>query len=319
MHNKGPRDGGRVPSLDLPRLVLGLGILGTAAAWDLRTRTVPDGLWVALGMAGLALLGLELAREGQPPELFLLLGGTGLLFLDALWDRRGLASRRPRLAWGLAFGLYATAAGMIIAPGVLLWGESGRWGFLLLLGMPIMILVAYALYALGLVAGGADAKALMAIALMVPRSPVLGPLPLWRPLLLPFPLVALVYWGLLTLPLPLAFLALNAARGDLKFPEALMGYRVSVVDPPRFVWFMDRVEGGQLVRRRLASFMVPPEARGSDPAEEARRLREAGLREAWATPLTPGLAFLAAGYLLAFVLGNPLLPLLNPGQVGTYL
>ncbi len=301
-----------MPLLDLPRLLLGLGILGTAAAWDLRTRTVPDALWIVLGLGGMALLGWELVQEGQPPELFLLLGGTGLLFLDAFWDRGPLASRRPFLSLLLAFSLYGSAGGLIVASGLLLWGEAGRWGFLLLLGMPIMVLVAYGLYASGLLAGGADAKALMALALAVPRSPALGPLPLWQPLLLPFPLVALIYWGLLTLPLPLAFLLLNAARGNLKLPEALLGYRVSVVDPPRFVWFMDRVEGGQLTRRRLASFMVPAEQRDWDPADQARRLRDAGLQEAWATPLTPGLAFFAIGYVLAFVLGNPLLPLLHP-------
>jgi hypothetical protein len=40
-------------------------------------------------------------------------------------------------------------------------------------------------------------------------------------------------------------------------------------------------------------------------------LRQAGLKEAWVTPQLPFMVALAIGYVLAFIVGNPLMALLQ--------
>ena len=55
-----------------------------------------------------------------------------------------------------------------------------------LLFIPIMIGLVYVLFQLRLIFGGADAKALMAIAILVPIEPAIGQIPIWKGGIMPF-------------------------------------------------------------------------------------------------------------------------------------
>lgn len=196
--------------------------------------------------------------------------------------------------WLLAGGLGA----------ILLATEAVVVGFpepLLLLSIPIVIGIAFLLYQTGLLFGGADAKALMALALLVPFHAALKPaLPLFSSLLtdLAFPLAVLGNALLVTILVPVALLVVNLARRDLDWPFSVLGTRVPVDELDRaWVWPMERVgEDGEVVRTTMPT-RAPQEV---DP----QAYRDAGMEEVWVTPKLPFMVPLTAGYALAFTAGD---------------
>lgn len=287
----------------------GILLLGMAAAQDLKLRKVRDWIWSAMGGTGAVLLEADLLGTGWDPLLQAALVAPFVLFLDALWDRDDEA--HPMGAVLSSVVLYLCAAGLLLVPGVLLHGTSSWDRYVIYLVMGLAVALGFFLYALGVFRGGADAKAFMALALLFPSPPHLGPLPLVRPppgaealeTLFPFTLVALLDASFLVLALPLAFLIYNLARGDLTLPQALVGYKAPLSDPPAFVWWMEGVEGG----RRTLSLMP---RRDQVPANQAAALARLGLEEAWATPQIPFLVPMALGSVVALVVGNLFLGLL---------
>ncbi len=296
--------------LDLARVVAGLGFLLVAAAMDLRRRTVKDEVWVAMGVIALGFVEIDLLVAGAPPALHGMTAATAILYFsvffgEPLWDDDDRFHARP-----LRIAAYALAPLLVVAAWRWSSDDATLGSFYRLLTMPGMIVIAHGLYYFGLLRGGADAKALMALALLVPGFyPHIGPLPLLRvdpiaePLVavtFPFAFVVLLNSALLFLVLPLAFLVRNAARGNAKLPRGLFGFRVPLDRVPRYAWFMDRIEDG-----RPAFVYFPP--RKEDREEQVRLLREHGFTHVWVTPQIPFVVAMLIGFALAVVFGNLLL------------
>ena len=296
--------------LDLPRVLAGLVFLTVAAGMDVRRREVKDGVWVALGALGLGLATLDAILMGIAPALYLMVPATAILFFGVLlgtemWTEEGFRVRPGR------FILYLSVPAMIAVAWWTSVGDPNSLGaFYRLLTMPGMIVIAHGMYQFNLLRGGADAKALMAVALLFPGIyPQVGPLPLggpdpiFQPLLavmFPFAFVVLVNAALLFLAAPVLFLARNVSRRTVRLPRAVFGYVVPIDAVPRFVWLMDRVEGDDLV---TAYFPRQDE----DREGQLRKLQDRGLREVWVTPQLPFIVAILAGFLLATAFGNPIL------------
>lgn len=296
--------------LDLPRVLVGLGFLVVAAGMDWRKRLVKDEVWVAMGAVALALVEVDLVGSGAPWPLHLVTAATAILFFAVffgkeLWDDEGFHFRIGRILAFLLVPLLLVAAFALEDPG---WFDA----YVRLLTMPAMILVAHALYYVGALRGGADAKAVMALALLVPGVyphlggfPILTPPPYAAPalaLFFPFAFVVLVNAAILVLVVPIALLVRNAAKGDAKLPRALFGYPVPIDGIPRYAWLMDRIEDGKPVH-------VYMPRRKEDREEQVRLLREHGFTRVWVTPQLPFVVALLLGYGLAVVVGNVLLAL----------
>src|SRR5205823_14763466 len=89
------------------RLMIGAGFLLVAAVADVRTRRVPDPLWIGLGSIGLVVLAVELFQDQIEVDAWALLGSAGLLFFaifygDPLSDEAGFHARPFRLLRFLA-------------------------------------------------------------------------------------------------------------------------------------------------------------------------------------------------------------------------
>ncbi|HVL88491.1 MAG TPA: A24 family peptidase C-terminal domain-containing protein [Candidatus Thermoplasmatota archaeon] len=160
------------------------------------------------------------------------------------------------------------------------------------------------LYRLHLIAGGADAKALVAAAVLVPFPLHLsGSLPLLESPT-PASFATLGNALLAFLALPLVFFVRNLARGDLRFPHAFLGYRMEVDAAKRaHVWPMEAVVDG-----KLAAVRMPSRFEWEDEDYEA--LRQAGVERPWVTPKVPFMVPLLAGFVLAFFVGDVLFSLL---------
>ena len=296
------------------RLAIGSAFLVAAAASDLRTRRVPDPLWVALGTIGLFILLLEVLFATAGLERLGLLAGTAILFYaiffgEPLLGEHGLRPKPARIA------ILGAAALLVGGSAVAASGKGGEDARLYLetLTMPVMVLAYQGFYLVGLLHGGADAKGMTAITLLVPTYPNAAPFPLlaFDPriegamhLLFPFSLVVFVNAAILYLALPIAFLGYNAAHGDIRLPQALFGYRIRGDRLPKNTWLMERIdEGGE-----HALVLFP--RRGRDQQVEMERLRAAGIARPWVQPKIPLMVPLGIGYVMSFVLGNVLLVLI---------
>lgn len=171
----------------------------------------------------------------------------------------------------------------------------GTINYFYLAAIPIVIGLVYILYALRLIFGGADAKALMAIAVLAPLWPSFTPFTS----IMPFSISVLTNSLLVFLGMPIGLLIYNAVNGDFKFPHMLLGIRMPLGEAQRrFVWPMQYVENGKIRTRYF-----PAE---SDPSADLRMLRAYGLRKAWVTPKLPFMIPLCAGFVLSFVVGDVL-------------
>lgn len=201
--------------------------------------------------------------------------------------------RAPNVLWYILGGLAVT---LLLAQYIFgLFPQDGE--------LYVMVAVAFAVgiylfYRIGLIAGGADAKALMALALLVPFPLDFGALPLRRGIVpTPFAVLGDALVGILVIPL--ALVVLNVVRGNLSLPVGLIGYKVrldTVLDRP--VWLIDRIEDGRHTRR----YMRPMD----DAEEQVPLLREARVDPVWVTPKIPFMIPLLIGFLLAFTAGDVL-------------
>lgn len=310
-----------VDTLAIARLILGAGFLAVASFLDVRTRRVRDPLWIGLGTAGLLLLALDIATANSTVNHWLLLGSAAIPFYAVFYGKPILDEDRIHLRPVRILVLAAAAAGFFLGlllpmPVVFTFLPFGARVILLseLASVPVLILLYQGFYQLGLLRGGADAKGMMALTLLVPLYPDASPFPLLAlppsvrgtmQLLFPFSLTVLVNAAILFLALPLVYLVLNAVRGDLELPLALFGTKASLDRLPPHVWLMERVDRhGERV-----AILFPAHRR--DESEEIAKLRAAGADRVWVQPKAPFMVPLFVGFLLTFFAGNLMLGFLT--------
>lgn len=162
--------------------------------------------------------------------------------------------------------------------------------------IPIMIILMYVFYQLGLLFGGADTKALMALAILVPVQPFIGEFPLW-PSFLPGSWSIFVNAVILFLFIPISLLFFNIGKRNLRFPHSLLGYVVSIEKAKQtFVWPMEKIQNG---KRKLV--YMP---KNFDVDQGLIEFEKLGFTEIWVTPKIPFMIPLLAGFLATFVLGD---------------
>ena len=147
----------------------------------------------------------------------------------------------------------------------------------------------------------------MALAVLAPFYPRLGPMPLigsLEPLtvILPFTFVILFNSALVSMLVPLGYAVYNLGKGDTD-RKMFFGYKLQLKKvPDSFVWLMERVEDGEIVTE-----VFPKKRTKKEIAREIDLLRKAGRRSAWVTPKIPFMVPMLFGYLLAFTCGNLIL------------
>lgn len=171
--------------------------------------------------------------------------------------------------------------------------------------IPIMIALMYLFFQMRLLFGGADAKALMALAILVPIQPtMLGEqLPLWKSFM-PGSWIIFANATILFLLIPLSLLVYNIGKRNVKFPHSLLGYVITVEKAKqKFVWPLEKIKDG---KRRL---MYMP--KNFDIDEELAEFEKQGITEIWVTPKIPFMIPLLIGFLVSFFLGDLLLQLVR--------
>jgi preflagellin peptidase FlaK len=278
------------------QLAVAIAILGYASILDLRTRRVSNASWITLSVLGVALIPIRVVVDDAPAEYLLIMIPVLAILSDVFWDSDGdsaLSRYSPLLKYGVAV-IVTVALGVT-------WADDEY--FRHLLAIPIVMIVVVVLYMLDMIRGGADAKALIALAVLFPVYPIIAGFPIISgsealQTLFPFALAVLVNAAILVVFLPIVFLVMNLARGDGKFPQVFVGYRMpieSIAD--EHVWLMERIVNGSHV------FYTRPKAE-EDLKVELERLKERGVSRVWVTPKIPFIVPMLAGLILTAVLGN---------------
>lgn len=293
----------KIEYLPLARFFVGIIFLVVASWKDLKTRTVPNVLWIVMGSIASLLLMVDLFLRGAGWQYYLIFIPILVLFMEAFYERPLLyEDGRVNilvLAWLILPIITFSFQIFEIGHDIYFWS---------LAAIPIMMLVIFLFYFLRLIYGGADAKALLVLAVLVPFYPQIEILSfvdvsanIVQPMQLffPFTLVILLNSSLVLLVLPVIYFFINLKKRDVGFPEMFFGYRKRVEEiPDTFVWPMEYYEDGK------KKFQYMP--RG-DSEEDYLSLKEHGIEVAWVTPKIPFLVPMCIGFILSHIIGNPIL------------
>jgi len=289
--------------LDGLRLVLGLIFLGLASARDVKTRKVSNELWLGMLVIGLVVLIGDLLMSDADQVLLLTPIPVVIIFFMVFMEGELFPEHLSKAAnGGLSVVLIITALLVLWYQGrVLEFSET----WIRVIHIPVMIALAYLFYIVNLIHGGADAKALMGLAVLVPFYPVLEGFPLIEnlnemTLIFPFTFVILLNSAIVTLFVPMGFAVFNLVRGDTD-KVMFFGYRLDLnAVPKRFVWLMEKVEDGEVV-----TYLFPKKrTEKKDLKKDIKALRKAGLKKVWVTPKIPFMVPMFFGFLLSFLVGN---------------
>jgi archaeal preflagellin peptidase FlaK len=198
--------------------------------------------------------------------------------------------RASNILWIIMGGLGA----VFLVANYLLEDISGQMFYLLFI--PIMIVLMYVLFQLGVIFGGADAKAIMAIAILVPFTPEIYQFPLYSSLM-PTSWAIFSNSVVLFLILPLSLFVYNLIKGNRTFPQAFLGYKMPLADAKnKFVWPLEKIKDGK------RKFSYRPSSINED--EVYADFENAGIKEIWVTPKVPFMIPLLAGFITTFILGD---------------
>lgn len=279
-----------------------------AAVADLKRREIDDRLWQASGAAGFLLGFVAVAPDGALPAVLWLVAGAFALEHLFPWDD-ALGERGEKWVVPVEIATYLLVL-IVFASAAIRLGVGGAgvpWDALALV---ITVIAARGLFEVGILYGGADAKAVIVAGLVVPvlATPLLGIADFQAPVLavLPFAVTVLTNAAVLSLAVPLGLALRNALRGEFSFPRGFTGYSLPVaLLPRRFVWVRDEAVGED----GLAHDVDTSEEDLARRRELARRLQARGVRRVWVSPQIPFVVLIGMGVLSGVVVGNLLLQL----------
>jgi preflagellin peptidase FlaK len=291
-----------VDALDLLRILFGLVFLCYASYSDFKTRRVRNEVWIFMGITGCVLLALQLFNENVRWEYFLIFIPIIILFASMFVEFEPLVDLEKKRVNFILLGLFIIGIAVV----VFLISTLGEDVFFYqLLTIPIMILAFFALYQLRMLHGGADAKALMAIAILVPFHPHFLDFPMISFAsermtaaveLIPFAFLVLLNSVLFVVWIFVVLIIYNSAKGNFGFPEMLLGYKMDIDEVEKnFVWPMERIKDGERVM-----ILFPKKT----DSESLKELKERGVERIWVTPKIPFIVVLTMGFIISVFIGN---------------
>ena len=259
-------------------------VLASAAVSDVRTRRVDDRHWLIMLCVCVPLSSASVAEVHGASTALLYLAGSAPM---------GLYILSPRVSGVRAIPVLALSAVALLWP-----AASGSSGGAACASALVSCLLFAGMHGARLLAGGADAKCLMSLALAVPEYPNLPGLPLLSyPEPLPPALAVLVLALLISMAWGIRAAVSNVRAG--RFGRGMFSYvRVPLVeaDPVRH-WPAERAEGGEIVPCR-------PSPEESETILEG--LRAAGAGDVKAAVTVPFILPVCLALPLLLALGLPI-------------
>ena len=287
--------------LDWVRFFLGLGMLFYGSWTDLKTRRVPNQVWLISGSIASLLLFYEFSVDNVDYHVWGLLFATIVLFYNAFIDEYVLDNNQMYL-WRFTQSLAIIAAiyfMMTTNPDEI---QENNYRIIDILSISVLMILMYVWFYFGPTIGGADVKAIMTIGLVVPFTISIdsGVLTAFETRGFPYPFVVFMNSLLLYLLIPICLLIYNIFRKNIDSPyfQMLFGTKMSLVDAREsFVWPMQQVVGGKVV---LVTFIKHK----FDSNKEWDKLKEAGVTNPWISFKIPYIIPLTFAFIVSFVFGD---------------
>ena len=306
------------------RMAILVGCFAGAAHLDNKQRSVPNSYWKVWIKSAILLWLLEIAIRTDDWITYctmaavLAYGSTSLIGTPTITDlKRGSWIDWAVLLW-YGIGMYGIYSGVMeYIPiddfvSVLSFSENSKEGIWLqtILVIPIMFFIKMA-WKLRLLHGGADAKALLLVAVLIPSwitfDPVNGST------FVP-PVFALLVWGGLGFfLLPISLIIHNIVDGNVKtFDDITMIWHATRMPldeiTDNFVWLLDEVVISPDGEPNIVSSLQPPKKTPSLQQLNVKieELRLMGAEDAWVTKKYPLLSYIFPGTFLLLFFGDPI-------------
>jgi len=316
--------GASLAVLGWTRMAILVGCFAGAAHLDNKQRSVPNSYWKVWIKSAILLWLLEIAIRTDDWITYctmaavLAYGSTSLIGTPTITDlKRGSWIDWAVLLW-YGIGMYGIYSGVMeYIPiddfvSVLSFSENSKEGIWLqtILVIPIMFFIKMA-WKLRLLHGGADAKALLLVAVLIPSwitfDPVNGST------FVP-PVFALLVWGGLGFfLLPISLIIHNIVDGNVKtFDDITMIWHATRMPldeiTGNFVWLLDEVVISPDGEPNIVSSLQPPKKTPSLQQLNVKieELRLMGAEDAWVTKKYPLLSYIFPGTFLLLFFGDPI-------------
>lgn len=199
---------------------------------------------------------------------------------------------KTRLASNYLWVIMGVIGGIILAIEFFTVGFTNPY---YLIFVPIMIILMYVLFQLRLIFGGADAKAIMAIAILVP-FPIYN-ITFFETSIMPGSWQVFANSVILFLLIPVSLLIFNISKRNVEFPYAFLGYKMKVSKArEKFVWPLEKVVDGK------RKFVYMPKE--FDIEDELDAFEKNNIKEIWVTPKIPFMIPLLFGFIFTFLIGD---------------
>ena len=274
--------------LDVAKLTVVMVMLIPACISDWRRREASDAAWFLIGVFGIVCMTHTAFSDGMRWEYALMILGTVMILVDILWD----FERKP--LFKILF--YICLALLFIIPMVSAFDDVLVRTFTV---VPAAFLIFVGMFMSGLIRGGADTKCLIVLAMVFQTYPLFYEFPLIAlpgfetTLIFQFSLMVMFHAALFSVSLLFYNLIRNLSRGERRFPQMLIGYRMSTKDAREaHVWPMQTVVDGKVVMAKAQEKSVIDD------------LEKAGEGEIWVTPMIPFLIPITVAVLFVALIGN---------------
>lgn len=292
------------------RIIIALAFFSYASISDWRTRRVKNIIWMALGVLSFVLLLADLMflrifqNAGDPVIAESIMLPLAFLFIDVFWEREKDIKKPIGF---LAIALYIISfvwisyIGYSVVNGNVAWEDvSGPYVAF------CAVIVFEIFYMTDVIKGGADAKALICLAILFPWYPdISSGIPMIVPAVeavrtfFPFALSVLFMGALVSCAVPIYYLSKNIGGGKKSGLRAFIGFRLPIEEVEKhFVWLMEWVEEGQV----RFSYRKPRET--ETLKADLAALKERGLKEVWVTYKIPFIIPMTIGLLIVIFAGN---------------
>ena len=290
-------------SIDTLRFLIGFVMLLYGSWSDLKTRRVPNLVWIYGGVLGSVLLIYELSTIWEDYGLYLwaLLFATFTLFFNSFVDEYILDSNQAML-WKSSQYL------AILCSIYFLFNfdsddiSKNNYQLLDFISIPFLMILMYIWFYFVPTIGGADVKAIMAISLITPFSITFtdDSLTAFDARGFPYPFVIFMNSLLIYLFIPICLAIFNIIKGNIESPffQIFLGTKMELNKAKEsFVWPMQQVVGKRVV-------MVAFVKHKSDSDKDWNRLEDEGIDNPWVSLKIPYIIPLAVSFVITALFGD---------------
>jgi len=289
--------------LDWSRFLIGAVMLCYGSWTDIKTRRVPNYVWLYSGSFAAILLIYDLSGwwSDYGYHIWALLFSTIILFYNAFVDEY-ILDKNQVVLWKVAQALAIIGAVYFMFKVTTDEMNLNNYKLLDIISISVLMILMYIWFYFGPTIGGADVKAIMTISIVAPFTLSIGDISLtaFDSRGFPFPFVVFMNSLLLYLLIPISLGTYNIFNRNFERPyfQMFLGIKMKISKArTSFVWPMQQIIGKKLV---LVAFVKHK----SNDEEKWNKLEDFGVTNPWVSLKIPYIVPLALSFFVSVFFGD---------------